>query len=394
MKLLPATSCLIQKENKKVNNFVISGGERSQRCRFLYSVIGHIANTQPIIVVSAHCNDKRLLNQFSSFFHPKNIWCCCGDDDGFEPFFQMQPNVFMTVMRQMFEECNYNWKASTELVIDVHLKILKKLNSSLSLSALYYLCCTPKVHELSALRMLIMNLAAEDDEKNQMWADLDVDNNAEEINNFRSVIRKFSEEAQFSGWKYGNIGNKNIITASSHQGKPLLYLTIDNDFSSLMQIYLACELKSTKHLNFSLFIEEVSLSKCLAEMIWTSDSYYQSGVIGENVPSMLSVRSNADEANNVEVYQWLERVQSFVIFHHNTGPACNTWSNIIGKNDQTKVTSSSGSAQKFLSIFPDHSHQGYSYTNENRYRVMPEEIQGLTKTECIIFDAENNLIIR
>lgn len=394
MKADKITSLLLSTPSNHINNFIISGGSNETRSYHLVSIVGALSEHQPIILISGYGHQSDYITYLQKICKTSPLWCCDENSNSFEPFLRMNPIAFRKVIQQMFEYCRYDWNASVETVVNVHLSILQKLKLHLSLSALYYLCCNHSLHDYASLREFIMRLDSTEQEKQHMWADLDVTNNASAIESFRSVIRKFSEEAQLSGWRSGNLGNRNLITAVHNEQNPILYLQINNDYSALMQIYLSAELQSIKNKSCTLLFNEIKFSKLLAEMIWISDSSYRSGVIGQNVASMLSIRGNADENSNVEIYQWLEQVQTFVLFHHNTGPTCNTWSNVIGKVDQSRISTTAGSGKGFLSIFPEHYHDSTTRSIENRFRVMPEEFQALSKTKCIVFDAITNRIYK
>lgn len=382
-------------ENGMLQNFIISGGnDPMERYAPLYPFLEKIVGRVPVIVFHARDNTMEKL-----------VCDCCGtivESDGigtglpvclinqanrnFEPFYGMSDMQVITVCRQLAVRLGYTPSPGFERVVRAHIEILKHLDIPVSLSGFYYLC---QFYDMGEFYDNIMALPCDQNIAKRIWADLGIEDTSgsSQFELFRAVINNLAQDAEQSGWNPDNsVAEMNCITAIDNNF--VLLMSINNMYGDLLLTYITAELKAARRQDFMLLIDGVHIrNDCIVEYILARRRGSCFGIVAENVIDLI------DGDENV-FFRIAEKAECFILFKHGTGKTAAFFSEVIGRFDAVKSSTSSGANYGMMGFFPNTYHQSVENSTENRYRVMPEEITSLCQGQAIIFDTVTDRIIK
>ena len=371
----------------KPKNFIISGVSSS--CPFLplgpllQGLLGHV----PIILL--HNNDQDLARFAAACWEntvPPSavpLWVVGRSSPLYEPFLGMSDDQLCRVLRDMARILGYTAAPSFDRVARSHLRVLRQLGIPNSLSGLHYLC---RFQDLGELHDNVLALPCGTPEAQRIWAGMgaDVESGESQFDLLRSVVNSFAGEIAGSGYDPDNqISSVNILSAM--QTGAMLVLDVNEHGGELVLPYLAEELKLCSSCAFLLVIDGIDLDDSLSDFLCSQGNNCVFGILGGNVAGMAGSRE--------QFLRLASQAELLISYKHGIAGTAQTISEALGRFDFVRVDRSSGRGRSAFSFLPRDVHQGESVVTENRYRVMPEEIQRLTGDQAIVLDVETDRII-
>lgn len=381
-KLENLSAYLIQEDD--VVDFMITGGVNDdERFMPLFSVLYWAASKMPVVIL--HSNDlyietmaEQAWQSVGGDTYKGPLWRNSPSNRFFEPFYGMNERQIIKTVRALAGKLGYTVTPRFERVANAHLSILRLLDIPYSLTGLYYLC---QFLDIGEFHDNVLALPCEEEQCRRIWADIDADDESRsgQFDLFRTIINSFAHEAEYCGWdSENNVHECNAIKAVEKGG---VYSLVVNDmYSTLIQAYLAEELKICSQSPFFLIIDSLSLhDKELLAFLCTNNSKCRLGILSENAVAEIG-------ESEKDFLKLAESLDCIVILKHSASSSATVLAELIGKQDYTKSESAEGYNRGFFRLVPKDKHTDIRYSVENRYKVMPEEITGLKSSQAIVFD--------
>lgn len=368
-------------------SFMVGGGSAAERyaplMRFLQEVIGRM----PVIVL--HGQSRLLEDHICQAWGllPEQerppLWITNSNRPYFEPFVGMSVGQLISTVRRLGQTLGYTAQPRLERVVRAHAEVLRQLQIPLSLTGLSYLCSFVDMGELHAN---VMELPCGQDTARRIWADMGADADDGQFDLFRTAVQNLEKDASRSGWIADEqISEYNIITAM--QRRAVLTVSVDRYYTEQMLPYLLEELKIAGGQQFVLLIDGLQIrDEAFLEYLCAPSASCVRGYLSDNVLELTGGDEN-------QFLRLAGGVSSFVFFKHSTGRTATVLSEVFGRYEHTKISTTQGTNRGAYQIFARGRHDDVQYTTENRYRVMPEELMALGQRQAIVFDTQTDQII-
>ena len=364
-------------------NFIISGGDSDDHCNAVYSYIENIIGKCPLIVLySGHTELPALVN---NMWHEMEIttplWSIDKDSMDFEPFYGMDRNNILTVLREIAKKNNYVVKPCFDKVVDAHLSICKYSNLDVCLSSFSYIS---SFKDMKIFRENIMSLECEQNESLSICAGLGLgDDENDQLDLFRSVIGIMEYEASYNGWYPDDVKCVNIGKAIEDTGT--LLFSVDDFHKDNLIPYFLQELSSGKK-EYVLILDGVTINESFVNYLSRQRISSGIGLIAEDVTALF------EQDKEKKIKYLSSKIDTYVLFSHRSSYSAELFSEIIGKSDQIRKEFSVGKSREDFHIWGSKTTTA-SEKIENKYRVMPEDITGLSDGQSIVFDTRTSSVI-
>lgn len=372
-----------------VRNFAISG--QGNKEHMIAHVLGAVAGRMPVVVL--HNNNNGMMaeiasvwtQEFGSLDYAEDgpLWSCSTGQ--FEPFLGMEEQDIVQILKNLTDVAGYTATASFERVVKAHLSILRHMGCAYSLSGLHYLC---GFEDLEEFQSNILALDCSPMEKNRIIANLGLssEKDREQFEQFRSMIFRMAYEAGKSGWNPdGEVGSMSITTALKNRA--MMTISVSATKSPFLLAYLGQELQLHSDEQCLLLIDDIYLEHSGILSVLRETGYdFRFGILSSNILEMIS-------KDTAEAQRFCENFDLIVLLRHNVATTADALSVLLGNEEITKESQTSGSGKEFFAWLPASKHKSVTYSVEEQRRVKPDQILDLMDGQAIVFRTDSNEII-
>lgn len=368
-------------------SFMLGGGSPSERYAPLTPFLREVIGRTPIIALhdgSGYLEDQ-ICQAYAAIPESERapLWLTNQRSPFFEPFVGMSDNQVVSAMRHLGQALGYAVQPRLERIVRAHITVLRQLQIPTSLTGFSYLCSFSNMGELHDN---VMELPCGPETARMIWADMSVDADDGQFDLFRTIIHNLENDASQSGWIADeHISEYNVITAIKHSA--VFSLSVNHYYAELLLPYLLEELKMAAGQPFILLIDGLQIrDEQFLEYLCAPNANCIRGFLSENVLELTGGDEN-------QFLRMAAGVSSFLFFKHSTGKTASVLSEVFGRYEHTRVSTTQGTNRAVFQIMPRGRHDDVQYTTENRYRVMPEELMALGYGQAIVFDTQTDQII-
>ena len=304
-----------------------------------------------------------------------------------EPLLGMNDTQIVDTLETLARSRGMSIPAEFDTVVRAYLQAVRMSGAEPCLSGLYRLC---SIFGANQLREYILSLVSPRDEDMalQVWAEMGFtrDGGGREAGQLlRTVVLRLADEASRSGWRPGN-GAGGINALLGRANGACFVMEVRESYGELMLPYLTQELRYSYGKPCLLVLDGLSLEGELLKMIGRGSDQFRVVVSGQDVVGL----TERDRFNDLAAGMDL-----MVMFKQPTAQRAAELSGTIGTFERLITERTYDESRSLFDILHHEEREGVTTRlDTDAQRVRPEELMALRTYQAILFDMENDSIVR